>query len=205
MSPRAESMALKGEQTRKTVLDTAIELFGERGYGGCSLSQIAKQAGIVQSAVYHHFGTKDNLLTEALESHYPRSATRADIQAIHRGETTFSEEIVRVTVSNATDPHLVKFFSVMIGESLTAAHPAADFFRERYSAVTSGMTDAIAHARDIADAAKIKEIELLVRSTFGGMDGLQMQWLRDPGVDLVGGVRLLARMAEAEIERIATS
>jgi hypothetical protein len=35
------------------------------------------------------------------------------------------------------------------------------------------------------------------------MDGLQMQWLRDPEVDLVGGVRLLARMAEAEIQRIA--
>lgn len=95
MSPRAESIAIKGEQTRKTVLEAAIQLFGDHGYDGCSLGQIAKQAGVVQSALHYHFGTKDKLLAEALESHYPRSATRPDLEAIERGETTFSEEIVR--------------------------------------------------------------------------------------------------------------
>ncbi|WP_171042416.1 TetR/AcrR family transcriptional regulator [Sinomonas gamaensis] len=203
MSPRAESIAIKGEQTRKAVLDTAIQLFGEHGYDGCSLSQIAKRSGVVQSALHYHFGTKDRLLAEALESHYPRSATRPDLEAIERGETTFSEEIVRVTAKNAADPHLVRFFSVMSGESLTESHPAARFFRERYAIVTTGMTNAIARSQGVTDPEAISRLALLVRTVYAGMDGLQMQWLRDPEVDLVGGVRLLARMAEAEIQRIA--
>lgn len=203
MSPRAASMALQGEETRAAALAAAIDLFGEFGYRGCSLAQIASRAGIVQSGLHHHFGTKEKLLLEALVEHYPVSVTRPDIEAIARGEVDFATEIVRVTRSNVRDPHLIRFFSVMTGESLTDGHPAAEFFIERYARLRTSFANAIAESLNVSDSpVATARIELIVTTTFGGMDGLQMQWLRDDSVDLIAGVELLGEMARQQLELV---
>jgi AcrR family transcriptional regulator len=132
MSPRAASVALQGQQTRTAILDAALELFGERGYRGCSLAQIAERAGIGQSGLLFHFKSKEQLLSEVLHEHYPLSAARTDLHAIANGATTFGAEIERVTRANLANPALVRFFAVMTGESLTDGHPMHDFFVQRY-------------------------------------------------------------------------
>lgn len=60
------------------ILDVAIELFRERGYRGCTLAQIAARTGIVQSGLLHHFGSKERLLQEALNDHYPQLSERPE-------------------------------------------------------------------------------------------------------------------------------
>jgi AcrR family transcriptional regulator len=44
------------------VLDAALDLFGERGFEGTSLQDIADRLGVTKAAVYYHFHTKDELL-----------------------------------------------------------------------------------------------------------------------------------------------
>ena len=47
--------------TKKTILDSALAAFLEKGYAGASISQIAKTAGVNQSLIYHHFKSKEDL------------------------------------------------------------------------------------------------------------------------------------------------
>jgi len=204
MSPRAARAALQGQQTREAVLDAAMDLFGRRGYRGCSLAQIAERAGIGQSGLLHHFGSKEQLLQEVLYEHYPLSASRTDIQAIAAGRTTFPAEIRRVTQANLQNPTLVRFFSVMAGESLTDGHPVQEFFATRNARLRETFGAAVASGMGLAGEAGRERISLIVATTFATMDGLQMQWLREPEVvDLTAGVELIARMIDLELAAVS--
>jgi AcrR family transcriptional regulator len=49
------------------LLESAIELFAERGPASVSVRDIARHAGVNQGLIYRHFGSKDALLADALE------------------------------------------------------------------------------------------------------------------------------------------
>lgn len=202
MSPRAERIAQQGEQTRAAALDAAVELFGENGYRGTSLNQIAQLAGVVQSALHHHFGSKERLLRAALDAHYPASAHRPDMAAVASGRTEFVDEVLNSARHNVNNRRLVRFFSVMMGESLTADHPAHAFFVERYDRVREGFTEAIATAKGITDQTERARISLLVSTLLATSDGLQVQWVRDASVDLVGGIGVVAEMVRSQLRAL---
>lgn len=63
-SPRREQQAA---QTRASVLDAAVELFGERGWTGTGVRDVARQAGVSVETVYSAFGSKVGLFKAALE------------------------------------------------------------------------------------------------------------------------------------------
>ena len=57
----------QGAETRDRLLTSAIELFAEHGYSATSVDQLCRRAGIVKTALYWHFGSKEGLLGAALE------------------------------------------------------------------------------------------------------------------------------------------
>lgn len=58
----------KGERTRRRLLEIAIERFGERGYRGTSVSEIARTAGVTQAAAYAYFDSKEDLFVAAVDA-----------------------------------------------------------------------------------------------------------------------------------------
>jgi AcrR family transcriptional regulator len=48
-------------------VDVAVGLFIEHSFGGTSLQMIADEMGITKAAVYHHFRTREELLTAVVE------------------------------------------------------------------------------------------------------------------------------------------
>jgi len=52
--------------TREKILAAALSAFSEKGYG-VSVDDIAHRAGVVKQTLYHHFGSKDSLFSEALK------------------------------------------------------------------------------------------------------------------------------------------
>jgi AcrR family transcriptional regulator len=53
--------------TQEQILESARELFLERGYQGATMRAIAKEAGVDASLIVHFFGSKLNLFSEAVE------------------------------------------------------------------------------------------------------------------------------------------
>lgn len=52
--------------TRERLLAAATEVFVEKGYAGTRVAEIARRAGLTTGAIYGNFGSKADLLTEAL-------------------------------------------------------------------------------------------------------------------------------------------
>ncbi|MBY0574164.1 MAG: TetR/AcrR family transcriptional regulator [Undibacterium sp.] len=50
------------EQTRRTLIRTAVDLMTEHGYEGTTMKQIARAAGIGDATIYKYFPTKEKLL-----------------------------------------------------------------------------------------------------------------------------------------------
>lgn len=58
---------LKGMVSRDRILDSALELFAQRGYAATGVYDIARAARIEKTALYWHFGSKEGLLAAVLD------------------------------------------------------------------------------------------------------------------------------------------
>jgi AcrR family transcriptional regulator len=75
MSETASRRRLPAVERRAVVLDAAGRLFGERGYDGTSLDELAAAAGVTKPILYRHFDSKRALYLAVLERH------RADLDS----------------------------------------------------------------------------------------------------------------------------
>lgn len=72
-----KSMKVSKEQVRENrmrIVETASELFRERGYDGVGVAELMSAAGLTHGGFYKHFGSKADLLSEAMSCGFIRSA-----------------------------------------------------------------------------------------------------------------------------------
>src|ERR1700752_3577373 len=56
-------------ETRERLLRAAADVFAERGYDGTRVADIAAAAGVSNGALYANFGSKADLIVDALRTH----------------------------------------------------------------------------------------------------------------------------------------
>lgn len=57
----------QGRRSRDNLIRAAAQHFAERGFSATSIDDVCRDAGVVKSAVYWHFESKEGLLTAVLE------------------------------------------------------------------------------------------------------------------------------------------
>ncbi len=64
-------MSPKGKRdsaaSRERIVQTAMELFSQKGYQAAGVDELASRSGIAKTAIYYHFGSKEGLLAAVLE------------------------------------------------------------------------------------------------------------------------------------------
>ncbi len=75
-TPASEPVEKDG---RERILAAAIRSFSEQGYEGTTTAGIAREVGVTQPLVHHHFGSKEALWRAAMDELF------ADVEAITRG------------------------------------------------------------------------------------------------------------------------
>ena len=83
---RAEQL----EKTRQAIIKTATKLFLQKGFGEASTRDIAKQIGITQPALYHHFSDKEVLYLDVMNK--LSGKIRQEINKVIRKHDLASEE-----------------------------------------------------------------------------------------------------------------
>ena len=56
----------RGELRRRSIMEVASEVFGKKGYGGATISEIAGKVGIAEASIYQYFKSKEQLLLSVL-------------------------------------------------------------------------------------------------------------------------------------------
>ncbi|OKL40999.1 TetR/AcrR family transcriptional regulator [Pontibacter flavimaris] len=62
---------------KEIILDTALNLFAEKGYDATPTSQIAKAAGVSEGLIFKHYISKENLLEAVVKAGYRRITERS--------------------------------------------------------------------------------------------------------------------------------
>ena len=92
MPAKLKDAPTKGETTRLTIEDAAVELFIEHGYHATSMRQIADHAGLALGGIYNHFKSKEQIFEAIIVDKHPyRRVIPALLEA--QGET--AEDFLR--------------------------------------------------------------------------------------------------------------
>jgi AcrR family transcriptional regulator len=168
---------LAPQERRAEIVEITMRLLAERGYWALTVADVAKEAGMTAPGVMRYFPTKSDLLTAVLEER-----DRADIMwaAPRTARTSGADEFIgvigRLIARNAQRPHLIRLYTVLSAESLDPRHPAHEFFAGRLRRATSIIAQLMSAWHPAPDDESILVVCLL--------DGLQLNWLRDPRIDM---------------------
>jgi AcrR family transcriptional regulator len=59
---KKETKTVKGDQTKALILETALEMFRERGYDNTTMRAVAQKAGVSLGNAYYYFRSKEYLI-----------------------------------------------------------------------------------------------------------------------------------------------
>jgi AcrR family transcriptional regulator len=62
MRKKKSAKTMKGDQTKALILETALEMFRERGYDETTMRAIAEKAGVSLGNAYYYFHSKEHLI-----------------------------------------------------------------------------------------------------------------------------------------------
>jgi AcrR family transcriptional regulator len=85
-----EAAETKGERTRRRLLEVAVRRFGARGFRATSVSEIAREVGVTQAAVYAYYESKDALFEAAVD----HDAAAAIASARHKADGTPVDQLL---------------------------------------------------------------------------------------------------------------
>ncbi|WP_394552536.1 TetR/AcrR family transcriptional regulator [Agromyces sp. MMS24-JH15] len=168
---------MAADDRRSQLIEEATRLISEVGFRRFTIAELARACGLTRAGVLHHYASKEELLLDVLEA---RDRNDADAvfrdAARHGGDIrTMLDLLVR---RNLTQPEIVRLYTVLAVEALDPGHPAHRFFADRWERTIGWLAEYLdgfeRPARDVA-------IEI-----HSFMDGLQVNWLRDPTIDFAG-------------------
>jgi AcrR family transcriptional regulator len=93
----------RGADTKRRILDMAIELFSARGFHESSMRDIASRVGIEAPSLYAHYASKEEILRTILEDY------RREIAAMRLPD----EALERIVAQHSTEAILVEGFKAI--------------------------------------------------------------------------------------------
>ncbi len=78
--------------TKEKILSTALALFANEGYENVGIQKIVSAVDVKKPTLYHHFGSKQGLLSEVLRAHYQPFLIQLGQSTIYQSDLTASLE-----------------------------------------------------------------------------------------------------------------
>jgi len=175
----------KAAENRDRIVETASRMFREGGFEGVGVDAIMKRAGLTHGGFYGHFGSKDDLVAEAVtralergaenlgryrnlrdlvaeylsQHHYADRANGCAIAALGSDMVRQGEGVRRGLTAHVRVQ--LDRFARLLKEGTAARR------RKRAIATLAGMIGALTLARAVDDPALSKEILTAARDAFG--------------------------------------
>ena len=173
-----------GAKTRAQIVEAASGVFAESGYAGGSLRQIAARVGVGPASLIQHFGSKEGLLTAVMEDWQASTERLTMIGAV--GIDYFTA-LMRVMAYHVEHRGLIELFLMQAAESTSGSSPASAFIKWHYIETVDVWIRKLVEAEELGQIGPmtLAQREFEARTLIAVMDGLELQWLLDPSVDLL--------------------
>lgn len=188
MRPENESTGQRSfieEARRRQILDAAVEVLAEAGFGGASLARIAERAGISKGVISYHFDGKDELLRQVVISLYEDGAA-AMIPRIEAEPTALG----RVRAYIASNLEFLDSHRVHITAMIEVVYGLRDAAGRPVFGVTDADDPSVGPLAELlADGQASGELgefdaRFMAQQIRDSIDGAGNRAARDPGLDL---------------------
>ncbi|RXZ45750.1 TetR/AcrR family transcriptional regulator [Agromyces binzhouensis] len=183
----------KGVAKREEILAAALEVIAREGYGRASVRELADAVGLSQAGLLHYFGTKEELFAAVLRKRDEIDLARFEERT---GDVTAFEGLRQTIGRNADVPGLIQLYVRLSAEATDPTHPAHAFFTERTRTFRVFVASDIRRMQAEGTARTDIDAEQAAMLILASADGLQVQWLMDPTIDMAEHVSVLLRLLE---------
>ena len=128
-----EQLSAKKAIRYNKILQTALDLFCEKGYEKTSLSEIVAQSGGSLSTIYEYFGDKDGLFYTILEREISdfNKSLQAAISITHEPNLRdFLVKFGQIFINKIFDKRTFALYKIAFSESFRNGEKVAKFFRK---------------------------------------------------------------------------
>jgi AcrR family transcriptional regulator len=140
------------EQTVRAVVAAARELFGENGYSGTTVQQIARRARVSPATVYAQCGGKQGLLETLMDTWTAGALVREIIDACAAARTA-SEKLEVLADGYVTLVDTAGDIIRIVTDAAATAPVAADFLKTANQRHHQALLEVAAQLRDTGDLA----------------------------------------------------
>ncbi len=179
------------QETRTLILDTAEQVFRDKGVGHTTLAEIAAAAGVTRGAIYWHFDNKAALLQAMNDRvHLPLEAMHQALadMALSDPLAKLRESARGVLAQVSQDPRSRRVFEIFSFKCEFVGDMAEMLDRQRESRrdCLQDLQENLRHAVELGQLPDTLDIKSTSIGIYALVDGLIENWLLDPdSFDLV--------------------
>jgi TetR/AcrR family transcriptional regulator, fatty acid metabolism regulator protein len=157
-------------EKRRAILHAAVRVFADKGYHGCRIADVARQAGVAYGLVYHYFRDKDELLESVFAEQW--TIFIQAIQAIRAGPGTAAEHLAAVCRFALdvfrTAPHAVRVLLLEVARTPNALRAGST--RQTFEAAVGLLADTIRLGQEAGELRRDLDPVIGAASVLGALE-----------------------------------
>lgn len=165
------ALQARAEATRRRILDSAVSLFDELGYGETGLADVLQRAGVSKGAFYYHFDSKEAVAAAIIDEYRRRIK-----EAVHERADPSAPALDRIMMATFTTAAVLEADKTMrIGNQLLQALGQVSSVASRiYEHWTENFVDSLAKALEAVGLRDGVHAREAAQATWAGVVGCHL-------------------------------
>ncbi len=161
---------LQPAERRRRILETAMAIIDREGHRELTMRALARACGMTSPGVMHYFPTMADLVSGVVEYRDTRDAINFDRFDVSPG---LARRMLDAVVDNiVAKPKAAELFAQVQAAAIDPSHPGHQYFIDRAQQIKDQFAPIL--------ALEYEDAEELIEQLIPIVDGLQINWLREP-------------------------
>lgn len=184
------------EQTRKRLLEAAVDVITEKGFDKASMREIAKRADVADATIYNYFSTKEKLLYGYCE--YVQQQVMAELKAIDDFHEYSLQEQLHQLVEIELRMWLParEFLQVVFAQTYAAPSVGHELLQDSKAILKTIVIELIDAAIEAGEMPEQPYQDLLPAMFWDYQTAILAYWLKDTSDEFANTTQLVAQSTE---------
>ncbi|WP_322768945.1 TetR/AcrR family transcriptional regulator [Frankia sp. Cr1] len=177
------TQAQRRDAARIAILETAIHLLADGGYGNMTLADLGERAGYSRSLATHYFGSKPKLLA-AIIDHVLRESPPAALDDNVRGAERIEAEIIGLFDGLTANPSAARAYIVIAHEAATSLRELLPVIHQQNIAFRGRIESALSEGIELETIRAGLDPASVSIAVMAMIRGITWEWFTDTTLDL---------------------
>lgn len=178
----------QADETSEEILEAAKHLFSVKGYRRTTIAEVARQVGITDAGVLHHFPSKRELLAAVLSKSTEHQAEMFK-DLLDKGGLEALNAFGNWGEVMENEPYHMGLEVALSAEALDGPSPLRDFFVRRYKVLNRWLIRTFEQGIEASEIRSDTDVAKEVSNLVAYLDGMRMQWFFEVNRNLGASVR----------------